>query len=293
MNGYIEFQRKAKQEASEQTKKQAKDAYSSKNKENEEAATSYQENKTPGKSFNEVFSEFMDNVFKKPEYTEAPQKKAQTKESPGQRGDDITADISISIIEAHNGTIKKINILHTEICGKCKGKMLINGVNCAFCQGKGEISNQKKVSVKIPANVKEGSKIKISGEGNRGINGGQNGDLYLLVHIEKHSLFTFENLNVVCEIPITPSEAALGADIEVPTVDGFVTMKIPPETQSGQRFRLAGQGILDSKTSKKGDHIVISRIEIPEKLTQKEKDLYIELARIRKFNPREGLIFDK
>ena len=92
---------------------------------------------------------------------------------------------------------------------------------------------------------------------------------------------------------ITPSEAALGADILVPSIDGHVNMKIPPETHSGQKFRLASEGIPDANTAKRGDQIVTVKIEIPPSLTQKEKELYNELARIRKYNPRENIIFEK
>jgi len=246
------------------------------------------------KPFNELFSEFLDNIFKK-EKTSNPYTRSAKKESSkpaSKRGDDITADISITIAEAHNGTVRKINVLHTDVCSNCKGRRIINGSPCISCDGKGEISVHKKINVKIPPGVKEGSKIKIQSEGNKGINGGENGDLYLLIHIQKQSLFTFDNLNVLCEIPITPTEAALGAEITVPSIDGEISMKIPAETQSGQKFRLAGQGISDSKSKIRGDQIVTVKIEIPTNLSEKEKQLYQELARIRKFNPRENIIYE-
>jgi len=97
---------------------------------------------------------------------------------------------------------------------------------------------------------------------------------------------------VLCEIPITPTEAALGAEIFIPTIDGQLSMRIPPETQAGQRFRLSGEGIPDATTAKRGDQLITVRIEIPSNLTQKEKELYMELAKIRKFNPRDGIVFN-
>jgi len=291
LKGYKEPAKKAD---TEQAKKQAKAAYSEqKDEENLKADFKQQ---TEKKTFNSVFSDILNGIFTKVKDTDTTVKTEKQAEQPKdlpKRGDDITADISISIVEAHNGTVRKINILHTDTCGQCKGKRYVNNNPCIVCGGNGEISTHKKMSVKIPANVKEGSKIKIANEGNKGRNGGENGDLFLIVHIQKHSIFTFDNINVLCEIPITVTEAALGTEIQVPAVDGFVNMKIPSETQSGQKFRLVGQGILDSKTNKRGDQLVTVRIEIPKNLTDKEIQLFQELARIRKFNPRENIIYDK
>lgn len=281
---------------SQQAKKQASKAYSEQKSTNNAKNQAKFSDKTDKKSFNDIFSGFMDGIFTKSKDTETIIKTQKTDKadtvSP-KTGDDITADISISIAEAHNGTSRKVNILHTDICGQCKGRRYINNTPCIICNGNGEVSTHKTINVKIPPNVKEGSKIKIAKEGNRGRSGGEDGDLYLIVHIQKHSIFTFENINVLCEIPITPSEAALGAEIDIPTIDGHVNMKIPRETQSGQKFRLIGEGILDTKANKKGDQLVTVRIELPKNLTEKEIQLYHELARIRKFNPRENIIYDK
>jgi len=281
---------------SQQAKKRASDAYTERSEEKSTTDKTSKPDKESqnDKSFNDVFNEFLDNVFNKNNFKEPPpvQPKPKQAGAPKKRGDDITADISISIAEAHNGTTRKVNILHTDPCGQCKGTKHMNGSTCIVCNGKGEITNHKKINVKIPTNVKEGSKIRIPYEGNKGQNGGQNGDLFLLIHIQKHSLFTFENLNVLCEIPITPSEAALGTEIDVPTIDGHVNMKIPPETQSGQKFRLTGQGIAESQSGKKGDQLVTVMIGIPNNLSEKEKQLYQELARIRKFNPRENIVYE-
>lgn len=276
----------AKADNTKQAQKMAQDAY--KQAKPGKAASSSTD--TQDKSFNDVFSDFLDGIFKK---TDEP-KTQQPKEKPQQRpqenrpktikGDDISTDVTISITEAHNGTVRDLNVLHTIPCTKCSGQK-----TCPACGGKGETSQHKKISVKIPANVKEGSKIKIPNEGSKGLNGGENGDLFLLIHIQKQSIFKYEGTNVLCEIPITPSEAALGAEIEIPAIDGVLTMKIPSETQAGQKLRLTGQGILDSKTKQKGDFIVTIKIEMPKKLSDREKELYKELANERKFNPRENI----
>ena len=276
-----------------QVKKQAKKAYSSK--------TTAAPRKTKKK--NNKFKANFGNFFKgfKAEFsktfpknsTEKKPHSEKTTKAPSQKGEDIITEISITITEAQNGTIRKVNILRTETCVKCKGKRTINGSSCNNCNGKGEKSSYKQLGVKIPAKVKEGSKIRIAKEGNKGINNGENGDLYLLVHIIKNSCFTFDGLHVFCEIPVTPTEVALGAEIQVPTIDGFINMKIPPETRSGQKFKLSGEGLPDANSGKRGDQVVTVRIELPSNLTEKEKELYKELAKMRKFNPREHLIFQK
>lgn len=295
LKGYNETPKNT-ENVSQQAKKRASDAYTERNEEKSTTDKTSKSSKSPQpeKSFNDVFNEFLDSIFNKNNFEQPPpiQPKPKQTSAPKKRGDDITADISITIAEAHNGTTRKVNILHTDTCGQCKGKKHTGSSPCIICNGNGEVSSHKKINVKIPSNVKEGSKIRIPYEGNKGLNGGQNGDLYLLIHIQKHSLFTFDNLNVLCEIPITPSEAALGAEIDVPTIDGHVNMRIPTETQSGQKFRLTGEGITDSKSGKKGDQLVTVMIGIPNNLSEKEKQLYQELARIRKFNPRENIVYE-
>ncbi|MEI7474930.1 MAG: DnaJ C-terminal domain-containing protein [bacterium] len=292
LNGYYRTAEKTINQE-QQKKKQTEEAYT---KAEEKKTDSKQENysKDGKKTFNDVFNDFVDGVFKTPPtQQEETVKKATYNAPPPKKGEDITADVIITLPEAHNGTVRKVNILHTETCNQCKGKRIVNGSQCIVCQGKGEVSTHKKVNVRIPSNVKEGSKIRIPKEGNRGINGGDRGDLFLVVHIQKHSLFNVDGLTVTCEIPITPYEAALGAEINVPTIEGHVNMKIPPETSSGQKFRLSNEGITDPKTNKKGDQLITVKIEIPKNLTPKEKELYAELAKVRKYNPRESLLYDK
>ncbi len=282
-----------KHSAPKQKKEQAKQAY------NHQKTTDTQKTKDPEKEKG-FFSDLLGGMFKGE--AEEEKKKASSKskkEDPPKskkqkpiKGEDIYTDVTISAAESHNGTVRKINILHTEKCKKCDGKRLINDLPCMTCEGNGELTTHKKLNVKIPAGVKNNSKIKISGEGNKGINGGENGDLYLVVKVQKSTLFKFDKNDVTCEIPITPSEAALGAEFKVPTTDGSVVIKIPPETVSGQKFRLIAQGLKDSKTNKKGDQFVIVKIEIPKNLTKQEKELYHELAEAREYNPRESL-FDE
>ena len=286
--GYTEVKRTT-ENTSGQSKFQAHKAYTKKSDEKQHNTESTKQESVFDKDFNVVFSEILDGIFKKNSGEDKGTQQSKNQQPP-QNGDDITTDITLTITEAHNGAVRTVNVLHTESCARCHSRKFYNGSVCIACEGKGEITQHKKISVKIPPNVKEGSKIRIPNEGNKGLYGGINGDLYLIVHIESISIFKYEDLNVICELPITPSEAALGAHIEVPTIDGFATMRIPPETHSGQKFRLAGHGLVDDKTHKKGDQIIIAKIEIPKNLTQKEIELYKELSRARHYNPREDII---
>lgn len=279
----------------QQTKNRAHNAYTKENKRDTSKQTYSQSDKTAEsnnankKTFNDTFADFLDGIFKKTEDSPQNQKTDYSSTATPVKGEDINVEINITQVEAINGTIRKINVLHTSSCPQCKGRKIVNSYTCSNCNGAGEISSHKKINIKIPPKVEEGSKIKIPNEGNKGQNGGENGDLFLLVHIQQNSLFSFEGFNVICEIPITPSEAALGTEIQVPTIDGIANMKIPPETNSSQKFRLVGEGIIDPTSKKKGDQIVITKIVIPKKLTEKEKEIYKELERLRKFNPRENI----
>jgi len=225
-------------------------------------------------SFGEVFNDILGNI----------KNNNQNKSSRPKiiNGTDINTNISITQKEAFEGTCRTVNILHTSICPKCNGRRFINGSKCPLCSGKGETSVQKKLTVKIPAFVKEGSKIRIANEGNQGLNGGANGDLYLTISIEKDSQFSYEGSNICTTVPITPFEAALGAAIDVSTPDGSVSMKIPPCTSSGQKFRLAEQGLKDSETNTTGDLVVTVKIALPKELTAEEKELYEKLKLVSK-----------
>jgi len=223
-------------------------------------------------SFKEVFDSFMDGIFT----GDVQPKKTKVKAI---NGENITSTITITQAEAIMGTNRMVNILHTENCPKCNGKKFINGAICPLCKGSGETSIHKKINVKIPANIKDKSKIRIANEGNLGKYGGKNGDLYLIIDIEKTSKYKFEGNNTITEISILPHEGVLGAEIEVETPNDFVKMKIPPNTTSGQKFRLTGQGVKNSK-GENVDLIVVVNIEIPQNLSDEEKKLYEQLQNL-------------
>lgn len=225
--------------------------------------------------FNNFWNEFINAQQAKEKYTTVKPV----------NGSDITTDVTITLSESINGTTKKINILHTTPCKHCQGRKFINGNSCSVCEGRGYTSEHKKLTVKIPAGVKNGYKIRIAGEGNQGGNGGKNGNLYLLLKIENKSDFKYDGNNLTKIVPITPAEAVLGAEIEVPVINGTVIMKISPNTNSGQKYRLQGQGLC--KNGVWGDLIVTVEIKIPSNITEEEKDLYRKLAKLNTTNIRK------
>lgn len=252
--------------------------------ETQKADTKKQEEKPKEDVFSHVFNDIFEG-FKKT----ASSAKTQTpkpKQTQPVRGSDVYAVITITMAESIQGAARTVNILHTEACANCEGRIFLNGAKCPLCKGLGEQSIHKKLSVKIPANVKYGSKIRIANEGNKGYNGGKNGDLYLTIKIENDSRCKYEGLNVLCTIPITPFEAVLGVPIEVPTPNGKISMKVTPNTQSGQKFRIAGQGF--KKGGKIGDMIVTVNIEVPKTPSEKELELYKELKNATKNDIREN-----
>ncbi len=231
--------------------------------------------------FNDILEGFKNTT------SSAKKQAFKTKQVHPEQGRDVNTEVKITYLEAIQGTNKIVNILHTEICPNCEGRPFLNGAKCPLCNGDGEHTTHKKLNVKIPANVLNGSKIRIANEGNRGYNGGKNGDLYLNIKIEAEptSKFKYEGLNVLSTIPITTFEAVLGATIEIPAPSGKISMKITPNTQSGQKFRLSGQGL--KQNEKIGDMIVTVNIEVPKNPSEKEIELYKELKNITKSDIRE------
>ena len=140
--------------------------------------------------------------------------------------------------------------------------------------------------VKIPPGVMEGQRLRLAGRGEAGMGGGGAGDLYLRVRLAKHPDFDVQDHNLVYEAGIAPWEAVLGSNISVPTLDGRVNIKIPPGTQNGQKLRVRGRG-LSRREGEKGDLIVVTRVEVPGKVTDSERKIWEQLSRESKFNPRE------
>jgi len=233
------------------------------------------------------------------------------------RGDDLRYNLEISFEEAAFGTEKKIKIPRHGACDECHGSGSKPGTSaktCPTCHGRGQVSFQQgfftvsrtcsqchgqgtfiadpcaacggagrvrklhTLSVKIPAGVDNGSRLKLRNEGETGAGGGPAGDLYVVIQVQPHPLFVREGLHIICDMPISFVQAALGAEIDVPTLEGKVKMKIPSGTQSGKVFRLKGKGVRDVHGYQQGDQLVRASVETPTHLTARQKELLKEFA---------------
>src|SRR6184192_2547896 len=172
-----------------------------------------------------------------------------------------------------------------QTCPACHGTGKIIPDPCVTCHGAGRFRKHKTLSVKIPAGVDQDDRIRLSGEGEAGLNGGPPGDLYVVVSIKPHSVFQRDNSDLHCEMPISFATPSLGGEIEIPTLDGHAKLKIPPETQTGQVFRLRNKGIKGVRSSVHGDLYCHISIETPVKLTPRQKELLRELEVIIAENP--------
>ncbi|MBN1594944.1 molecular chaperone DnaJ [candidate division FCPU426 bacterium] len=165
-------------------------------------------------------------------------------------------------------------------CSTCSGEGNVIEQPCQACRGEGRKRNIRRISVKVPAGVDTGSRLKITGEGEAGLNGGPRGDLFVVIQVEPHPVFAREDEDVLCEVPIPFDVAALGGEIEVPTLDGHVTMKIPPATQSGKIFRMRGKGFHNLRGLGTGDQLVTVQVEIPSRLNSKQIAVLKDFARL-------------
>lgn len=236
------------------------------------------------------------------------------------RGADIRYDLEITLEEAFHGTTTKIRYLVAAQCEGCKGSGAADGaapVKCGSCHGRGRVRAQqgfftvertcpvchgagesidkpcktchgsgrqrreKVVDVKIPAGVDDGTRIRISGAGESGVRGAPAGDLYVFINIRRHKLFRRQGADIFCRIPIPMTTAALGGEIDVPTIDGGkAKMKIPAGTQSGHQFRLKVKGMSMMRSTNRGDMYVEASVETPQNLSKKQRELLEEFASI-------------
>ena len=175
------------------------------------------------------------------------------------------------------------------VCSNCGGAGYLPGHPCRVCQGEGRIEALTRLRVRIPAGVDDGSKVRINGKGNAGKDGGPEGDLIIVIHVTPHHLFRRSGANIELTLPVTYTEAALGAKLEIPTIDGPMLFKVPPGTASGQKLRLKGKGIVAPKRGAPGDMIVEVKIIPPSTKDIKVRELLKEIERISPYDPREGL----
>ncbi len=180
-------------------------------------------------------------------------------------------------------------------CGQCQGQGSVLRDPCRACGGSGAVRSQQTLSVRIPPGVDTGSRLKLRGEGESGLNGGPSGDLYVVLHVRDHPLFTRDGNNVICDAPIGFTQAALGAEIDVPTPHGKMKLKIPAGTQSGNIFRIKGKGVPDVRGYGHGDALVRVMVETPKKLSPRQRELLEEFARLsgEEVHPLSKGFFDK
>ncbi|MBI5417989.1 molecular chaperone DnaJ [Candidatus Poribacteria bacterium] len=278
--------------------------------------------------FNEVFGDIFTNFF-------GNTNTGSRRRRSSQRGRDLQIDLKITFMEACFGIEKTIELSNLQTCKTCggtgafdensiqtcsachgtgqvrhsqgfitisttcvrcqgKGKTITNV--CANCHGKGKTTEKTKVAIKVPAGIDTGSKIKLTGKGDCGFGGAENGDLYIAVYVKEHPFFQREDNDIFCDVPITFAQAALGSEIEIPTLEEKTTLKIPAGTQSGKILRLKGKGIPLLNGYGRGDQNIRIIVEIPSKLSSRQKELLKEFASLDKDQASQPLIrsfFDK
>jgi molecular chaperone DnaJ len=185
-----------------------------------------------------------------------------------------------------------------QTCPQCHGRGKVIADPCTTCEGAGRVRKHKTLSVKIPAGVDQDDRIRLAGEGEAGVNGGPPGDLYVVVSLKAHAVFQRDGADLHCEMPISFATAALGGELEIPTLDGQATINIPTETQTGQVFRLRNKGIRPVRASAAGDLYCHVAVETPVKLTARQKEILREFETINqedpgKHNPRAKGWFDR
>lgn len=178
-------------------------------------------------------------------------------------------------------------IVNRRICQTCGGRGQVIREKCGTCRGTGRVKVRRKIQLNIPAGVDDGAQLRVSGEGEPGVNGGPPGDLYVVLRVKEHEFFDREGNDIYCQVPLHFTQVALGDEIEVPTVDGKVKLKIPAGTQTGTFFRLRGKGVPYLRGNGRGDQHVQVKVVTPQDLTEQQKELLREFANISGIKPAE------
>jgi molecular chaperone DnaJ len=266
-----------------------------------------------GGGFKDIFSQFF---------------KGGSEEEPEQpeKGSDLEYALSIDFWQAIRGTQATINVTRHEVCPTCHGlgnsssgsstcpecngsghvtqmagAMKFNltcprcggkgrlSKSCPTCHGDGRVAKTETVEVRIPAGAQNGSRLRVAGKGNAGTMGAPPGDLYITTRVEPHPFFNREGDNILIKVPVTVTEAGLGAKIEVPTIEGKAILKVPPGTQNGQKFRMREKGVFNARKNQRGDQIVEAAIQAPKVHNEETKDLLRKLAELNPEDPRAEL----
>ncbi len=197
------------------------------------------------------------------------------------RGEDLESEIDLSMEDAFQGITRSLRVSGSAVCPGCGGTGHKDQGFCPQCGGTGAVPEERTLDVKIPAGVREGSRIRLKGQGGNGLGGGPKGDLYLKVKLRPHPVFKLKENDVEVEATIRPDQAVFGDRIPVKTLDGQVNVKVPPGSRSESRLRLKGKGFID-KSNNRGDQYVRLLIDLPADLSEEEKELYKKLHELRK-----------
>ena len=268
-----------------------------------------------GSSFRDLFSQFF-----------SVRRGEETENAGPERGEDIEHRLHLGFWDAIRGTQVRITVARAEACVTCRGTGAARGApvvctacggtgkatrqagamrfaltcsqcggtgqqrrRCATCGGGGHLRRPETFDVRIPPGVDTGSRVRVPGKGNAGIGGGAAGDLYIVTDVEPHPLFERKGDNIYIKVPVTVTEAALGTKVEVPTIDGPATIKIPPGTQGGQKLRLRGRGAPSLRASARGDQFVEVQVVVPHVADERTKEILRELGRLNPEDPRKDL----
>ena len=208
------------------------------------------------------------------------------------RGDDVNLKLAVSLREAANGTEAKLELAVPETCPQCQGQGIVangGGVrSCPSCGGSGQVRNLQNLKVKIPAGIKDGQKVRLKGKGSPGSGGGASGDLMVEVSIKADPVFIRKDNDLYADLPVSLYDALLGGAVEVQTLAGRASLKIPAGTQNGAKMRLKGQGMPVTKKEPAGDLYVTLKIVLPTKLSDEAKNLAAELAKAAPVGGGEG-----
>ena len=197
------------------------------------------------------------------------------------RGQDIESTIEVSLEEAYHGSTRVIQLQTVEPCTACGGTGRVGNRVCTMCNGAGGKVIPRRLEVKIPAGVRDGSRIRIAGEGGLGRAGGSKGDLYLVAKVLPHKLFERKGDDLYTEVSVPLATAMLGGEVGLPTLNGNLSLKIPPETQNGRVFRMAGKGMPQLGNNKYGNMFAKVKVVLPTNLTEEEKKLFERLRSLR------------
>ncbi|HLN00203.1 MAG TPA: molecular chaperone DnaJ [Bryobacteraceae bacterium] len=263
------------------------------------------------------FSDIFSHLFRRGEEEHAEQP---------EKGADLEYALNIDFWQAIRGTQAKINVTRHETCPTCNGSGAAPGASvscpqcngtgsvsqmagamkfnltcprcggkgklqnaCPTCHGDGRVARTETVTVNIPAGAQNGSRLRVPGKGNAGTQGAPAGDLYITTRVEEHPFFTRNGDNIEIRVPVSVSEAGLGAKIEVPTIDGRTLLKVPPGTQNAQKFRLREKGVFNARKNQRGDQIVEVSIQVPPVHDERTKEILRELGKLHPEDPRQEI----